>query len=468
MRTIITFFCVAACSAAWGDIITLRNGDRIVADSVHESNGRVEYTIGENTYAIPKSHVVKIETGQAPEVPVLPRAVSSADLPSAGAALEGGIELSAQVVRNGQVNQAALKAIENEGIPEKTAAAYSMAAFFEDKQNDLASAARYLQVALLFLPHHSILLENYASTLLRLDKAAEALTYAQQAVQANPRSADAYAILGFAWYKNDHNREAIEAWKKSLELHPDPKLQAMLARVERETKAEAEFHQQESSHFTLRYEGSRTPGVLRKEILTALESHYKDLESDLGASPQSIFVSLYTDQAFFDVTQAPSWTAALNDGKIRVPVSGLTGVSPSLNRVLRHELTHSFVSQIAHGHAPQWLNEGIAQIEEGSTTAPMGRNLAALYSAGRQVPLNQLESNFITYSNGEASVAYAESLAAVEYIRVTYGQDEVAQILRGLGQGQSMETALRGTIRLGYAQLETEIANYLARNYGKQ
>ena len=53
-------------------------------------------------------------------------------------------------------------------------------------------------------------------------------------------------------------------------------------------------------------------------------------------------VLLYPNQDFRDITRAPNWVGALNDGKIRIPVSGLTQMTPDLARVLKHELTHSF------------------------------------------------------------------------------------------------------------------------------
>ena len=61
---------------------------------------------------------------------------------------------------------------------------------------------------------------------------------------------------------------------------------------------------------------------------------------------------------------------------------------------------------------------------------------------------------------------YAESLAAVEYIRSAYGMPDVARILQRIGEGQSVESALRSTIHGGYADLEKEIAAYLKKNYG--
>ena len=40
--------------------------------------------------------------------------------------------------------------------------------------------------------------------------------------------------------------------------------------------------------------------------------------------------------------------------------------------MLKHELTHSFVRLITLGHCPTWFNEGLAQLEEGSTSAALG------------------------------------------------------------------------------------------------
>ena len=453
------------CVAAGADTIVLKNGDRIQADSAQERNGRVEYTIGDNTLTIPKSIVARIEKGPV----VLPSPVHAAaamETPPAHEEMAGSGDLVARVIRNGAVNASALKTIESESDPEQSAEANSIAANFEEKRRNYAAAAHYLQAALVFLPDHGVLLENYAAVLLQLGNVDEALLRAQQATRVSPQSADAFAVLGYAYYKSDHNREAIAALKKSMQLHPDERVRQLLEKVERESRTEADFRQQESSHFTLRYEGSQAADTLRTQMLETLENDYRDLSNDLGATPRNIFVSLYTDQAFFDVTHAAAWTAALNDGKIRIPISGAQSVTPEMAQVLRHELTHSFVAQITHNHAPAWLNEGVAELEEGRTTGAIGPRLAALYASGRQVPLNQLEGEFQGYSSTEASVAYAESLAAVEYIRATYGLSDVARLLQRLGEGQSLESAMRSTIHAGYAELEAEITNYLQKNYG--
>ena len=456
----------AICIAAQADVIHLKNGKSIVADSTHEVNGRVEYTVGENTFAIPLSLVERIDAGTPPSVPNSGQPAPAEDIPRPPE-VQHTNDLLARIIRNGQVDAGALRNIEAEGNADLSAYANLVAANFEERRDHLNEAARYLNAALSFAPNYAVLLEHYALVLLRLGKPAEAIPYAERATRASPEVPEAFSLLGYAYYKNEQLREAIAAWKKSLALKKDPKVEELLARAERESKTEAEYREQQSSHFVLRYEGSQASDSLRNDILSVLEEHYSTLQRDLGAAPGNISVSLYTKQAFFDVTQAPAWSAAMNDGKLRIPVSGLTSMTPGLARVLHHELTHSFTKYIAHHNLPQWLDEGIAQLEEPRSSSMFGPRLAALYTAGRQVPLNQLESTFQSYGLEEASVAYAEALAAVECIRTNHGMANLAQLLQKLGDGEPIESALRSTIHGGYAQLESEITEYLKKNYGQ-
>jgi hypothetical protein len=217
----------------------------------------------------------------------------------------------------------------------------------------------------------------------------------------------------------------------------------------------------------LHYEGKQTSEAFREQILTALESDYDDLQRDLGAPPRdNILVTVYTEQAFFDVTRAPSWTGALNDGKLRIPVSGLSSLTPELARVLKHELAHSFINNLSAGRCPPWLNEGIAQLLEPKSLGGDGRQLSELFKAQRNIPLNVLEGSFMRFSGTEAYLAYAESLAAVSYINDTYGMSDIQRILQNLSQGSSTEAALRSTIHSDYGQFETELAKYLSDKYG--
>jgi Peptidase MA superfamily len=243
-------------------------------------------------------------------------------------------------------------------------------------------------------------------------------------------------------------------------------VQKYLEKAQRDATAEADYTQHESSHFTLKYEGKETSDSLRSQLVATLESEYDDLVRELGIAPRnSISVVLYTEQSFFDVTQAPSWSGAVYDGKLRIPINGLSSVTPELARVLKHELAHSFISQLSGGRCPQWLNEGIAQAVEPKQVSH-GQLLADLFRTQREIPLNALEGSFMQFSGVQATVAYEESLAAVQYISDTYGMSDLQRILERLGQGSSTEAALRATIHSDYGQLENEVGKYLAGKYG--
>ena len=459
--------CLALALPAMADTIHLKNGRTILADRVHENGNRYEYEIGEDSYAIPKSAVDHVEAGGIPA-----RAAADAKLPDLPTftppdSLAGEGDLVGKLIREGKIDGDALASLEAKGNPELTATADFICGKFEFEHGNIAQSRRYFENGLRFQPDNSTILTYYAALLLRTGNAAEALPYAQHAARSAPASPDAYAMLGYAQFANDRTKEAIASWKRSLELRPDPAVQQLLSKAQREQSAESDFAENETRHFVLHYEGAQTSDALRRQILTALESDYDDLARDLGTPPRdNILVTLYTNTAFFDVTHAPAWAGAINDGKLRIPVSGLTSVTPELARVLKHELAHSFIASLSSGRCPTWLNEGIAQLVEPKNLASEGRPLAELFKTQQDIPLNMLETGFARFSDVKASIAYAESLAAVSYINDAYGMSDLQRILERLSQGSSTEAALRAIIHSDYGQFESDLGRYLSDKYG--
>lgn len=452
-------------STAHAETIHLKNGRTILADSVREVNGRVEYTIGENTFALPKSSVVSIDTGGSPVV------THSEDIPAVASQPELTIhdaeEISSRLVANGKLDIDYLSELDRSGDADKATAGYWLAAQFEETHGSYETAAKYLQRADVFTPNEAIILTHYGSILLRLGKYKESESVADRATRLAPDTAAAFAVLGYAQLQLSKTKAAIIALKRSLELRPDSTVEDVLKKAQRELAAEGDFSEESSSHFALRYEGGKAPAELRRQILQTLERHFDDLSRDLNFLPREIIpVVLYNDKQYFDVTQAPSWAGALYDGKLRMPISGLSAITPEVSRALKHELTHSFISAITKGRCPTWLNEGVAQLEEPRSARAQGSRLASLYVSQHNIPLNELEGAFTKFSSDEAQIAYAQSLIAIEYIRDTYGMSALADILKRLGEGQSVESALRSTIHSGYGQFETELTAYLKRNYG--
>ena len=465
----ITILVLLASLPASADVIHLKNRRTIWADQIRKSKDRVEYDVGDDSYAVSASSVERIDAGGV--APAHSSAGSSAGLPEITPptpTFTHETDVAAKVVRDGKIDTEALASFEREGNSEIAATAYFLAGKTETDHGNFPQARRYFESALHLQPDNSTLLVYYSACLLRTGHAAEALSYAEHAARVAPDSPDALAMLGFVQFASDHTPDAIRSWKKSLKLRPDATVSQYLARAERESSAESTFSQNESSHFNLHFEGKETSEGFRRDVLATLESEYDDLVRDLGYSPRNtIAVTLYTQQAFFDVTRAPTWTGAINDGKLRIPISGVTSMTSELSRVLKHELTHSFVSQMSAGRCPTWLNEGIAQIEEGKSSASYGRSLALLFAGGNEIPYNVLEGSFMSFSTLEATAAYAESLATTEFIRDSYGMSEISRILERLSQGSSTESALRATIHSDYRQLHDEMARWLKDKYGE-
>jgi tetratricopeptide (TPR) repeat protein len=463
-------FWMLIASSASADTIHLKNGRTILADHVRENGTRYEYEIGDDSYAIPKSSVERIEAGGMPSSAASSAANKTAgDLPAFSPvdslATEG--DLPKTIVKDGKVDPEALAKLEGKGNAELSATAEFIAGKFEFDHGNIDQARRYFENALHFQPENSTVLIYYAALLVRTGNPSQALSYAQRAVSASPNSPDAYTVLGYAQQASDRTRDAVASWKHSLELRPDPAVQQYLVKAQREQNVETDFAQRESGHFVLHYEGKQTSESFREQILAALESDYDDLARDLGTPPRdNILVTLYTEQAFFDVTRAPSWSGALNDGKLRIPINGLNAMTPELTRVLKHELAHTFINQLSAGRCPPWLHEGIAQLMEPKSLGSDGRQLAQLFKSQNNIPLNVLEGSFLRFSGAQAYVAYAESLAAVTYINDTYGMGDIQRILQLLSRGSSTEAALRATIHSDYGQLESEVAKYLADKYG--
>jgi peptidase MA superfamily protein len=346
----------------------------------------------------------------------------------------------------------------------KSALAYFMAANYEYEQNRGAAALRYMKHAVSLAPDQPVLHTWYSVLLRDAEQYPEAIAQGERAAELAPRSAVPLRILGMAYYDAGRVSDAVNAWNRAQQIEPDDQVASYLDKAGREARVEEKFAERESSHFRLRYEGRQTGVAFRADLLRTLERQFADLSRDLGFAPQqTIIVILYTEEQFFDVTRAPAWASGLNDGKLRIPVKDLAAVDAKLERVLKHELTHSFILSLAGTRCPGWLHEGLAQMEEPRSTAEFAPQLAALFTKGEAAPLGALERSFGQLTPQQAAVAYTESLAVTEYLRDRYGMRVVLSLLHSIAEGEPPESALQQVTGLNYARLESDVAAQLAK-----
>ena len=348
---------------------------------------------------------------------------------------------------------------------DKVAAAHHVAAQFLLSKGDTDAAIDHYRQAITFAPNNVGLLLNLAVLYLRQSQFVTALDPLEHARRVEPNSPDVAKLMGWAHYGANKIDQAVVEWKRADHLRPDPEVENALEKAERDKAEEESYREGETAHFNLKYNGSATPNLARG-ILHALEDDFRDLDSQLDYTPpEPIGVILYTGQSFADITRAPSWAGAINDGRIRVPVQGLTDVTPDLARVLKHELTHSFVGQKSRGRAPTWLQEGVAQWMEGRRSSSAAGALVEAAGQGNAPGLQMLEGSWMGLSGGAASYAYAYSLAAVEAIIQAGGVSDISRLLDRIATLPSMEAALREALRCDYADLDHQTIVYLRREY---
>jgi Peptidase MA superfamily len=257
----------------------------------------------------------------------------------------------------------------------------------------------------------------------------------------------------------------VSEWKRALALKPDAEVQHALEKATRDAQEESSYREGETPHFRLRYNGGAAPELAR-EVLRTLEIEFEDIASTLNYfPPEQIGVILYTNQTFTDITRAPSWVGALNDGRIRVPVEGLTSMTEELARVLKHELTHSFVAQKTSGRCPVWLQEGIAQYMEGKRSRSAAGVLSSAYERHMEFSLASFESSWLNLSRETASNAYAWSLATVESIVNMDGMVSIERILDRIAAQSATEDAIRAVLHDSYADLVQSTVLYLRKAY---
>jgi len=470
--------CIASAipGSVLADTIYLKSGRKINAEHVVQENGQVSYDTPAGRFSFPASIVDRVTHDDASPVSTagtpLDRAANLPIAPPKALAAPSSDPEGTAAVRDGSIDVDLLSKLESEATanPSPTAvarvvAAESAAAHFEISVGDFERAANHYDVGLRFDRDNVGLLLEDAYLHLKRSEYSAALDLLNRARPLDPDSPDVAKLSGWAYYGLNRAADAVTQWKRAMELRPDEETKHALEKAERDAQEEAEYHEGETTHFRLKYNGGAAPD-LAQEVLKTLESEFDEVSTTLNYTPpEPIGVILYTNQTFTDITRAPSWVGALNDGRIRVPVEGLSTMTPELARVLKHELTHSFVGQKTGGRCPVWLQEGIAQYMEGKRSRINAGALIAAYENHMEFSPLSYETSWMNLPRDAASNAYAWSLAVVEAIVTVNGVDDLERILERLAGGSSTEDAIRAVLHEDYSELMLSAVQFLRKAY---
>jgi len=400
---------VAAPCTANADSIVLTSGRVIEADHAWVEGADIRYLRNDTLYAVPRELVARVE------------------------ATGGGTSLEDPDVRRSRERLAAAEPQE---------------------------ALRHARLALFRQPQSVSALQALAAAQIALGDSTRARATVNDALAIDPGSPLSLELLGDALVEAGDFAAAREQYQRAAEAAPQPRVHKKLQALGPVAASVS------SARFRIRFDGAADE-PLGLAVLRVLDQAWEDHERRLGFAPDlPVSVVLQTAKTFHDTTRAPDWAAAWNDGTIRVPVMGLERPTPSLVRVLRHEIAHSFVASRTAANCPTWLQEGLAQWLEGGDPAREDAGLAGL-ARGSQLPrLDSLEHAFLGLTEGQAQVAYAGSLSAVAYIVKHYGDDGLRRLIAALATGLKAAEALPAAIGLTYTDLQRAWEQGLAASRG--
>ena len=404
--------------------------------------------------------------------PPTDRAANLPIAPPNALAPPGNDEAARTAVRDGSIDLSLLARLESEAdanptptAVDRVVASEAAAARFEVSVGDFNEAAAHYAVGLRYAPDNVGLLLETSYLHLRRSEYSAALQLLERARRIEPDSPEVAKLAGWAYYGLSRVDDAVSEWKRALVLKPDAEVQHALEKAERDAQEEVNYREGETTHFRLRYNGGAAPELAR-DVLRTLETQFEEISSTLNyVPPEPIGVILYTNQTFVDITRAPSWVGALNDGRIRVPVEGLSSMTEELARVLKHELTHSFVGQKTSQRCPTWLQEGLAQYMEGKRSRSAAGALSVAYEKHMEFSLGSYEGSWLNLQRDSAVSAYAWSLATVEGIVNTDGMGDIERILDRIAAQSATEDAIRAVLHETYADLEQSTVQYLRKAY---
>jgi hypothetical protein len=124
--------------------------------------------------------------------------------------------------------------------------------------------------------------------------------------------------------------------------------------------------------------------------------------------------------------------------------------------VVPHELTHLVFGTATENpyHAPpHWLNEGLAvYLSQGYDSGDQS-NIANAASTGTLMPLTSLDGQFPT-SGDRFSLAYAESVSAIDFMVSTYGKPSLVKLITSYAQGRTDDEAFTAALGVDVAGFE--------------
>ncbi|NWF83248.1 MAG: hypothetical protein HXY18_05405, partial [Bryobacteraceae bacterium] len=142
-------------------------------------------------------------------------------------------------------------------------------------------------------------------------------------LRTKPKDPFVLSLAGLAAYQSDQTRRALDYWAESLAVKPNPSVEALYRKAQKELAADTSRNRMYGSRFVLRFNGNEIGQGTAQEILAALNEEYARLDAALGCGlSEQTTVVVQTMDVYRAASSAAEWSGGQFDGRIRIGYEG--------------------------------------------------------------------------------------------------------------------------------------------------
>jgi tetratricopeptide (TPR) repeat protein len=301
----------------------------------------------------------------------------------------------------------------------------------------------------------------------------DAVTLNRQALQVEPKNANALAALGTNLLRLglDKEAEGLKAIAQAFEVDGFNVRTFNTLNLYEEVIAK-EYETIPGPVFSYRFNKKEKP-LLARYVPLLMQHAWDGYIKKYGFTPRHpITVELFTERQHYGAR-----TIGLPELGAQGTCFGelITAMSPSSAEaswelVLSHELAHVFHLQLSKNRVPRWFTEGLAEyetnVERPYWKREHNRELFLSLKHGDLWKISELSAAFTRPNrpNG-VTIAYHQSSLVIHYLADTYGFPKLVEALKLYGEGKRDNEVLLAITGKKVEQLDTEFQDYLRKRY---
>lgn len=339
-------------------------------------------------------------------------------------------------------------------------------------QGDAAKFAAVERQVLQLSPRHGSLYNTLAEACIRARLYAEAVEFAQRAVELDPTSWRGFTLLGINQLRTGRMREGRENLETAFEGDPhDPWTKNTLDLLD----TLVQYSETSTARFSFAMDAGES-GLLSPYFAELAEEAYDSMAAKYGFRPATpVRVEVFPNHEDFSVR-----TVGLTGlGALGVSFgSVVTMDSPSAREAgdfnwgstLWHELAHTFHMGLSKHRVPRWFTEGLAVYEERHARQGWGDDVnpgfLVAYLEGRLVPVSELNNGFMRPSYPEqVGHSYYQASLVCELIERDYGFQALVDLLEEFAAGKSSADAFTAVLGMDIEQFDAMFDAYMQERF---